>query len=435
MNPVRTRAPRFLRLAVLFACAAALALCAQRAHADDAPPQMSPEEAAVQLQPYILKRGNAPSGYTASSAGFASPANKAFLDTSGASPLAVVAGYEQQGFVLEMLQTLSLDGDSAIVAAPQLANFHIFVMRSDDAAQAVVATTAIPLDASWTAVQTLDGLPTLGDDSVLYDLSAGDQEAIELRWRRGATAFEVFVRAGDGGPAGVVNLAQALDEQESANPPIDLSNPQVTPPATQAERLQALLRMQTIEVPASTFPSGFMSLGPSIGTSVGAVGNAADPTQMLNLVDTKWQQIANLSQTYASLSTSTRYYVGFDEDASAAAQAIDMRDFPPSVTSPPTLEPSPVALGDDAFVIHGHTTTSGSARDYTTLTWRHGALALTVEISGKPGSLNDADVVSLAQAVDAAYLKSVYAATTRTSDPPTSAPMPAIPSAASEAVR
>jgi hypothetical protein len=73
------------------------------------------------------------------------------------------------------------------------------------------------------------------------------------------------------------------------------------------------------------------------------------------------------------------------------------------------LEASPVALGDDSFLIRGQSKdASGQLTQYVEIQWRHGALALVAEISGKPGSVNDADVAAFAQAVEDAYQQSAY---------------------------
>jgi hypothetical protein len=388
---------------------AAGTLTSTRMPARAQPALMSPEEAAVQLQPYLLTADTAPSGYDAGSPSVDGPASLAFFDTSGASPLAVVDRFEQQGFVLQSTQTLFLARTSTIIAAPESANFHIYVLRTPKQAQAVVANQTVPIDPSWPVVQPLSGLAVLGDGGVLYDLSGDNAEAIEYRWSRGALAFEVFARVGSGGPAGVMNLATALDTVVANNQPFDLSSPQVAPPATQSERLRALLRMSTIAVPAVAIPNGLTTTEPSISTSVGSVALATQPTDALLHVDTKWQRVAGLARLYASSSSATRYFCGFTEDASAAAQTVDFRDFSAGSGPPPRLEPSPVALGDDAYLRRTQITVSGRKLDSVILAWRHGPLALLVQVSDKPGSVKDADVAAFAQAIDAAYQQSAYA--------------------------
>lgn len=404
-----TRAARFVAAILLVLTVSALGGARLPARAQ--PALMSPEEAAVQLQPYFLSKSTAPSGYLAASPIIAGPASIAFSDTSGAGPLGLVALYEQEGLVLEAEQTLSRAPalQSDIVAAPGTANFRVFVLRTAAEAQAIVAGSARPIDPGWTAIQPLGGLTSLGDDSALYELTASNSEASAYRWSRGALAFEVFARAGTAGPAGLVNLAVALDAIESANAPIDLSAPRSASPATQAERLQSLLRLASIEVPAAAIPDGLTSAGPAASTGVAAVALATRPADALYDLDTRWQRVASLSRLYTSRSLSTRYAIGFSEDASAAAQAGDFRDFPPTNGPAPLLEPSPVALGDDAYLDRTRITVARLVLDSVIISWRHGPLALSVQISDKPGSVKDADVIALAQAVDAAYQQSAYA--------------------------
>jgi hypothetical protein len=371
------------------------------------PAEMSAEEAALQLRPYVLTGVAVPDGYTATQPSVFTPASMAFFDASGASPLSVLDKFEQQGYVVQIAQTLDRSRSSSIVAGPFTAKLYIYLMRRNDDAQAIVDLRARQLIPPWQS-EPLTGIVTsLGDASALYHFSNGRNESFELRWRRGNVAFQLYSRAADGEAIGLVNLGTAIDAAESGNPPIDLSGPRYTPPGSETDRLQALLRMSSIEVPAAAIPPALNHGGPTVLTTAGMILTSPQPEEMLQLLDQKWQRLIAVTYGYTSAFVSTRYFYSLSEDASVDAAAIDLRDFSPNPQ--PELEPMPVPLGDDGFMRHTTITVSGQVLDSIVLNWRHGALGLAIQISDKPGQISDAQAIAFAQALDAAYMQSAYA--------------------------
>jgi hypothetical protein len=390
-------------LAVLMLCAVLATTPVRQATAQ--PAEMSPDEAALQFRPYVLTKNSAPAGYTVSPPNVWTPASLAFFnaDDMGVGPLAALAQYESDGWVIEFAQTIRR---AAAAAGPAQAAFAGFLMRTPEEAQRVVTAQTWPYPDAWKATPITDGVATVGDQSALYRLLGGGADGYGFRWSRGQVAYSLEVSSLVD-TAALTGLAAAIDTVEAANPPIDLNAPQLTPPGDETTRLQSLLRMSTIAVAPSAIPVGLLSSGPSVMTVAGQVLATTEPDAALASLDGNWQRLIGVDHLFASTG-STRYSYGFDEDASAEAQAVDIRDFGTN-PNPPTLETSPVALGDDSFLIRGQSKdASGQPTQYVVIQWRHGALALLAEISGKPDSVNDADVAAFAQAVEDAYQQSAY---------------------------
>ena len=371
------------------------------------PVEMSPEEAALQLKPYILSAANVPAGYRADTAQVDTAVSVAFNDISGLSPNDALALLDNEGLVLRSSQQVLLLGNSTIDSAPPAATFTLSLMRSVDQAQAVLDDQSLQVPARGVDLRQLAVPSPLGDGNALYAVGSASRPLLDDRWRRGSLVFELSTFSTNGDPTGLLNLAAALDTAEAGNPPIDLSGSRVTPPANDADRLQTLLRLATIQPAADAIPSGLVSFGPQVLTSAGMVANAAQPALELQLLDQKWQRLIALGESLTSPSSATRYWFSVSEDATPEAAAIDMRDFSPNPQ--PLLEPSPVALGDDAFLRHTQIVVAGAIRDSTEIVWRHGTVGLLVQISDLPGKVADDDVVAFAEAADVAYLQSAYA--------------------------
>jgi hypothetical protein len=390
-------------LAVLVLCAVLATTPVRQAAAQ--PAEMSPDEAALQFRPYVLSNDNAPAGYTVTGTSAYTPASLAFYSSNevGKSPIDALTQYEGDGLVILIGQALRR---AAAASGPNVATFNSYLMRNSDAAHNIVDLTAGPYPVGFISVNRVDGAASVGEYSVLYQLIGRNGSEYDLRWSRGQVAYSIFGSM-TSGLNGLAPLATSIDAIEVTNPSIDLSAPTFTPPGDETTRLQSLLRMSTIAVAPSAIPAGFSSSGPSVMTVAGSVLATTEPDAALASLDGNWQRLIGVDHLFASTG-STRYSYGFDEDASAEAQAVDIRDFGTN-PNPPTLETSPVALGDDSFLIRGQSKdASGQLTQYVEIQWRHGALALVAEISGKPGSVNDADVAAFAQAVEDAYQQSAY---------------------------
>lgn len=393
-------------LVTLFALSAALATTPAR-HAVAQSADMSPDEAALQFRPYVLTKDNAPAGLATGSPFVWTPELYAYAtrDEFGMSPSDALSQFEADGLVLVFGQILNGASPST---GPANASFNALLMRSSEQAQKFVDLQAIPEALDRSNIQATNVAPRVGEYSVLYRFNAGKQnDVFSLRWARGQIVYAVYGPASDG-PDGYAALAKAIDTVEVTNAPVDLSKPNLVPPATDTERLQVLLRPESIEPSTVALPNGFRAEIPTTASTVGLVLTSSDPAATLARYDESWQRVMHRTRQY-TLADGEILYLDLSEDASSAAARVDERDvlLPPGDTVTPVA--AGVSFGDDnfAYMIAG-TNQDGSQFESLRYSWLHGPLLLSVQLTAQSGTVDNHLLLTFAQAVEDAYQQSAY---------------------------
>lgn len=234
---------------------------------------LSPEEAAVQLKPYVLTDADAPTGYAVGAPAVTTPAGLAYQDTAHLGHAASLRAWEHGGLLAQVQQALSpTTAVRADYAPPTLA---ITLFRTIEEADAFVNE---PLHD--TATQQVAPIPSaLGAAWSFTPIDGPLDEANNLiLWHRGLVAFSLAARAYE-----AAGLATAIDAVEVGQPAVVLGTPTVTPPGTEEDRLNAGLRLAAITPPV--LPDGYVlaARGYQIGDAY--VIGSADPVARLHEVD------------------------------------------------------------------------------------------------------------------------------------------------------
>ncbi|MGH2884682.1 MAG: hypothetical protein ACRDPA_18605, partial [Solirubrobacteraceae bacterium] len=280
-----------------------LPLAPHTLHAQE-PAQLSPEEAAARLQPYLLPGSALPPSYSRQALVVRTPATLAALNAGDRAPVAVLQEIEAAGVLVDFSELLGPASVSAFDKTAVYAIFDVYAFASPDAATAFVQDQTLQLDGDQVSVQPASDAPQLGDLSAGYTVaSASGTNPISrgvgahLRWQQGSVAFELF--GVDPSPPAVALLWQlvtALAAVETAQPPVAFTDPAITPPATEEQRLQALLRLQTIA--PTSLPADFVGGGGTPVTVASYVAQAQDPQAMLQRVDGSWQRVMEVDGSY-----------------------------------------------------------------------------------------------------------------------------------------
>lgn len=386
----------------------------------DAP--ISTEELAIRLLPYLASETDAPAGYRPAGVDVDTPATQALKETApGADPWAAFDRNQRQ-FLIQLHQFLRP------VASTTPPVYTVKVMIDAETAR----RTTSAADPPASSVTRLPITSPLGEASVAWQWSIMDptgqaREVTEVRWFRGRLAYSVQRTAPPGG-AGfdeLLAIARWADARAATLPPLDFT-PRVSAPATEAERLEALLRLRAFDVPAEDVPAGFRLLPPGIGSFHPAQGvvnlTLLNPDfgadAALNRFAEVWQRVYTAGAWFGrgegQDAPKLVSIVGLDADEAAAER--DVRDPIEAVfgISQPTSQPevAPVRLGETTtfFVFRVPPAPDGSpSGESMALRWRHGSVVLSAESVGAAGAVSLDELVTFARAVEAAYQASVLA--------------------------
>jgi hypothetical protein len=383
---------------------------------------ISTEELAVRLLPYLLTEAEAPAGYRLDGVEVDTPATQALKETAPGGDPAAAFDRNQRQFLIQLHQ--------ALVPVTGLAPspiFSVMLMADAEVARAHASETRPP--ASDVTRLPLD--QTLGEASVAWqwpvvDPSGRAREVMDVRWQRGRLVLSVqrSATAGEGGLVELLALARRADTRVAALPPLDLT-PSVAAPATEAERMEAVLRLRTLSIAPSDVPAGFSPLPPGPGTFHPAQG-----VVNLILLNPDFGSEASLDRyagVWRRVYTAGEWFgrgqgqdiprlvsiVALDADEGAAER--DVRDPIAAVfgISQPDRQPSPapVSFGETTtFFVFRFLRPDGSpGGESMALRWRHGSVVLSAESVGPAGAVSVDELVAFARAVEAAYQASALA--------------------------
>jgi hypothetical protein len=382
------------------------------------------EELAARLLPFLPAATEAPSGYRFGPMVVETPAILAQrIAQPGEDPRAALARTPNLPVVQISQEFLPAEPRGS----PPLPFFVIARLAPDPTAAADnVSPSRRP-----EGVLALDAGDGLGEerDAFLDPRTRPDQppaETLVVRWRRGGVVLE-FIRgalAGESDVAGTLAYAAQLDAKAARLPLPGETPPTVTPPATEGERLEALLRLRTFSVlpedlPASYWPAiSGMALHPAQ-----AVVNTAR-FQQVDVAELVRRSAETFGQVYLGGGWLTNapeeavrglpdeawpgvrvvYFASLDADEAAAGRQVrDPYSMLMGALGPErTPAPAPVTLGEETFVWQVRL----DGTESWALRWRHGSVVLFAESVGPVGALGFDELVDLARAVEAAYQRS-----------------------------
>jgi hypothetical protein len=382
-------------------------------------PAMATEEMVIRLLPYLPSATDLPEGYRLTNPTVDTPATIAFTQTPpGGDPYAMFA---QVGRDLLLQAHLGVVPAFGIPAPPFSFTLHLM---TDTAAAAALAgdprrsppgAEPVPLDL------------TLGEASAAWHLvrtppdqapDAGAIEVYSVRWQRGSLVFEVQSATPLGGTslADTLAFAERMDAREAELPAPDLSAPAVAGLPAEGERLDALLKLATIDVSERDLP-GYQLFTRSINHPASAVLAAALPGAPRN-PDEELQYQAVVRRAVIGAGVVLAPVVRRDApvffeatvhtDADAARAALDQTGDVPAGVEVSAVEP-PLDLGDvtAAFRVEGPGYyPDGSNLHVIAIEWTHGPVRLSVSMEGQV----DMDLLTaFAQRVEAAYQASALA--------------------------
>ncbi len=379
---------------------------------------ISTEELAVRLLPYLLTEADLPA-YRPAGVEVDTSATQALKETPPGGDAWAAFERTRRRFMLQVHQILRpTDG----VVPPAI--FTIGVMASVEAAEAEVGLTRPPS----TNAMRLPLDQVIGEARAAWRFPADQlgqppREVTDIRWLRGRLVFSVqrTTLPDATGMDDLSALAARADAYIVALPPLDLKRT-VALPATEAQRLAMLLRLQTLRIDAEAAPAGFRPA--ESGTTHPAQG-------VLNLVllnpgfgaGAALQRYAEIwRRVYTAGFWFTRDPDGAPRliavaavDADVEAARDDVRDPVAAVfglARPDTKSaPPPIQLGDETtfFLFDLGPLTGGEAVESMALRWRHGTVVLSAESIGRAGAVTEDQLAGFARAIEAAYQTSALA--------------------------
>lgn len=382
------------------------------------------EELAARLLPYLPDATEAPPGYRFGPMVVETPATLALrIAQPGVDPRAALARTPDLPIV-QINQEFLPAGPTGPVPLP----FFVIVRL---APHPLVAADNVSPSRRPDGVLSVGVGDALGEerDAFLDPRTQPGQPPIEhliVRWRRGGVVLEMIRRApaGESDVNGTLAYAMQLDAKAARLPLPGATPPTVTPPASETERLEALLRLRTFSVLPEDLPAPYWPYvtGMTIHPAQAAVETA------------RFQQVNPAEEVRRSAETFRRVYLGGgwltnapeeavrglpDEawpgvrvvyfaalDADEEAARREVRDSYSMLMGRlgPQREPTPapVTLGDETFFWQ----VCIDGTESWALHWRHGSVVLGVESAGPVGALNFDALVDIARAVEAAYQRS-----------------------------
>ncbi len=378
---------------------------------------LSPEEAVIQLIPYRLTQADLPQGYLLN--------QQVSVDTP--STFAVGADDPTADLALEtaahFLVQAEQQADATTEESGQLSVGMGARLFADAASTSgYVAGEIFPLtdpkQSGYDTAQPVDLGTTYGDASRAWHVTYTGTDPGKtpgagylVRWRRGPVAFRVVTSAFAGKERldDLRTLMTAIDAKYAAVPAPEFGAPTVTPPATEAQRLQAGLKLQALGFTASPDGYGFTSIVASHPAQF--IYDDVNPVAELRLLDQVWKRLIGYAQTFTNTSDSARMAtIIYAQDADAAAAKADVSDFQVGPNESATVIDAGIQLGD---LTTAHRVTGvymdGSAYEFLDLSWVHGPVLLEVQMTGQPGSTSLPVLTALARQLEANYQASPYA--------------------------
>lgn len=377
---------------------------------------LSPEEAILSLAPYLLTTAETPSGYTLAGYTVNTPALLAATQTPmDGDPRATLAQRLSEGFVVQAGQNLVPAPGSAAPAA----GTSVYLMADSGSAAALASgATLPPLPSPNLDVETV-ALGDFAEAHIAWHLivrlpGQPDTGQYLVRWQRGQLVFAVtiFAPAGDEKADDLLAVLQPYAAKVAALPDLALAAPTVAPPATEAERLEALLKLSTIAIPANDAPLGYRLTSRIPFSVAGQVLGSPDPHAALIQQDLEWQRLVELRTTFTTAqgARGPRLVLSAFQDASAEAATLDINTLVTSANT--TLEPidAPAALGDARAAFHARSVTNGAVSETVYFFWTHGAVGVGVQMSGPEGAIDADELLAFAEQAEAAYQRSAFVA-------------------------
>jgi hypothetical protein len=374
---------------------------------------LSSEEAILALLPYQLGPQDGLSSYLPSSTVTAYGVAVTAL-AAGAFPVEDFSMGLKAGLVAGFSQTLE-PASQPNTPPSEAARLNVNLFDTADDAQAYATGQSIPpvssavfsyqpvslaaglgeAGAGWHVTATLPGQPSLA--------------YFRIRWHRGQVLFFLTTQRlplGEEHQTDAEHLAAAIDAAEQTRLPLSLGSPTVTPPVTEAQRLQAALQLRPFPLPAGATPAGFEAEPPYYADAATLVAFAPDPKTELGLTDSTWKMIISERQVFTSqqtsgvelLLTATRC----TDSQGAAANASFLSSGPGSTS---TQVAAPASLGDATYAYQDTAPDQmGNSMESQQVYWTHGAVVLSARLFGPPGTTSMDQVVALARQIDASYL-------------------------------
>jgi hypothetical protein len=205
------------------------------------------------------------------------------------------------------------------------------------------------------------------------------------------------------------STAAAIDAVEAARPPFAPGSATVTPPATEDQRLQAALQLESFfgsSTAAIPTPRGYSVSGRYLTYPAGFVADATDPAAALHKTDEQWRSLVSARLEFTAQANDHMYLIAYAsvhaDAASAKAAATGSFAQQPGWTSTPATPP--FAIGDSTYAFRGGGTgDDGNPAEDVYLYWTHGPLVLGVRMLGPVGTTSMDQVVALAQQLEARF--------------------------------
>jgi hypothetical protein len=389
-------------------------------------PSHSPEAVAQALQPYLLQ-GIIPVPDLIAYTPWAHPPSLlAYYASSNGDPFAVLDRLEQEGLLLEVVYSVSPSGPLFVserhpdIPGPT-AYFRLLVLRGADEAQAFVEGRARTPHPAW-SVQPITERPSLGDDARWFrcDPPSGmsatqfgrdwQDHGHHVRWRRGLLAFDLRMGMPQVDLPGFVALAQQLDAVQALKLPLRLHS-QIPAPATERERLAALLRLDrllndsALDHVAKRVSLKYAPIDTPSPAQV--VLDAVEHARELHRLDVGWQRVAALKVGFVGPSR-TILTAEAIVDATAEAARRDLQAPPQDVWDTQQVLPNALTLGDQTVTMRlTHRRPDSWEWQEESVAWTHGPVKLIAHASGFTHQADWSLLSAFALALEEAYQSNV----------------------------
>jgi hypothetical protein len=238
-----------------------------------------------------------------------------------------------------------------------------------------------------------------------------DLEEYELRWQRGplAVSFATLAAVGPEHRETALRLAGAIDAALGMLPPFEPGDATVAAPATEAERLDAVFLLDTLDIGEDIFPVGYELQSAAIVHPAEAVVRAAlssgsgfaGADAALERFAVAWKRVMQVTATYVTPQGFAGPVLTFDVVLDADAQAAQADALDP-VVGPDTQVmtiPAPVMFGEVTIAYR----LTNPLFDSVWLIWAHGPVLLSVTLRSPTGA-PDMDVLTeFVRRAEAAY--------------------------------
>lgn len=381
-------------------------------------PPFSPEQAMVELAPFRLTAADLPAGYLPQTPSYFTPSGEAVLNTSPAGdPHRLLDLYSNDGYIAWTAQRLS-GGSSTLPAA----TFYAYVMK--DVRRARDRTDGRLDGPHGSDSQFVDDVPVqavTGDATGIWHIVSTNVRGVTsggyfVRWQHGRLTFTVST----GAPYGkeklddALALLAAIDRVIVARMVPDGAVPAVSPPASESERIDAALKLRTIEIGEDDAPGGFLVAAHGLIHPAGSVLLSANPSATLRRQDEQFRRVIAVSETFLSLSdpdnSGLQLVAALHADADGA-----LADFTAlssgSASTGATPIAAPIQAGDAMAALRFSRVQAGTSKteiDEVIVYWLHGPVLLEASLVASPDVLTDELVAGFVQQAEAAYQASAF---------------------------